>query len=62
MKQRALKRDGQQQMPDEMVKMLKKPIIDGIEKSNSAYHSSAGAFDDGIIDPRDTRKAMREKA
>lgn len=54
-----------------------RPIIDGIEKSNSAYHSSAGrihlhqfafqvqslrsqwwgAYDDGVIDPRDTRKA-----
>ncbi|CAK9047726.1 Methylcrotonoyl-CoA carboxylase beta chain [Durusdinium trenchii] len=60
LKQKTLKRDGQQEMPDEMVKMLKKPIIDGIESSNSAYHSSAGAFDDGVIDPRDTRKVLAQ--
>jgi len=59
-KQKALKRDGQQDMPEEMVAMLKKPIIDGIENSNSAYHSSAGAFDDGVIDPRDTRKVLAQ--
>lgn len=59
-KQKALKRDGQQEMPKEMVDMLKKPIIDGIEKSNSAYHSSAGAYDDGVIDPRDTRKVLAQ--
>jgi len=59
-KQNALRRDGQQPMPDEMVNMLKKPIIDGIENSNSAYHSSAGVFDDGIIDPRDTRKVLAQ--
>mmetsp|Transcript_58956 Transcript_58956/g.104771 ORF Transcript_58956/g.104771 Transcript_58956/m.104771 type:complete len:1172 (+) Transcript_58956:46-3561(+) len=59
-KQNALKRDGQQEMPEEMVNMLKKPIIDGIESCNSAYHSSAGAFDDGVIDPRDTRKVLAQ--
>jgi len=59
-KQNALRRDGQQPMPEEMVNMLKKPIIDGIETTNSAYHSSAGVFDDGIIDPRDTRKVLAQ--
>ncbi|CAE8590210.1 unnamed protein product [Polarella glacialis] len=58
LKQNGLKRDGQQEMPEEMVQMLKKPIIDGIESCNSAYHSSAGLYDDGIIDPRDTRKVL----
>lgn len=59
-KQNALKRDGQQEMPEEMVQMLKKPIIDGIESCNSAYHSSAGVYDDGVIDPRDTRKVLAQ--
>lgn len=57
-KQNALKRQGQQEMPDDMVAMLKKPIIDSIEKANSAYHSTAGVYDDGIIDPRDTRSVL----
>lgn len=38
--------------------MLKKPIIDAMERSNSAWHSAAGAYDDGIIDPRETRSAL----
>jgi len=59
-KQAALKRDGQQEMPEEMVNMLKKPIIDAIESRNSAWHSSAGVFDDGIIDPRDTRRVLAQ--
>ena len=37
---------------------MKKPIIDSIERSNSAWHSSAGVYDDGIIDPRDTRTVL----
>jgi len=59
-KQNALKREGQQPMPDEMVNMLKKPIINAMESKNSAWHSSAGLFDDGIIDPRDTRRVLAQ--
>jgi len=40
--------------------MLKKPIIDAIESRNSFWHSSAGVFDDGIIDPRDTRRVLAQ--
>lgn len=59
-KNNGLKRDGQQEMSPEITEKLKRPIIDGIEKTNSAYHSSAGAFDDGVIDPRDTRKVLAQ--
>lgn len=59
-KQNALKRDGQQQMPPEMEAMLKKPIVQSIEGKNSAWHSSAGLFDDGIIDPRSTRRVLAQ--
>lgn len=57
-KQNQLKRQGDDPMPDEMVEMIKKPIIEGIERANTAWHSSAGVFDDGIIDPRDTREVL----
>merc|ERR1719330_1845125 len=59
-KQKGLARDGQQQMPEEMLNMLKKPIIDAIESKNSAFHSSAGGYDDGIIDPRNTRQVLAQ--
>eukprot|EP00933_Yihiella_yeosuensis_P058743 TRINITY_DN5942_c0_g1_i1.p1 TRINITY_DN5942_c0_g1~~TRINITY_DN5942_c0_g1_i1.p1 ORF type:complete len:1192 (-),score=288.38 TRINITY_DN5942_c0_g1_i1:353-3856(-) len=59
-KNNSLKRDGQQEMPQEMIDMLKQPIIDSIESANSAYHSSAGVYDDGVIDPRDTRKVLAQ--
>jgi len=57
-KMNQLKREGIEIPPQEVIDQLKQPIIDSIERSNSAWHSSAGAFDDGIIDPRDTRKVL----
>jgi len=57
-RQNGLKRDGKQQMSAEEEAALKKPIIDSMERSNSAWHSSAGAYDDGIIDPRETRSCL----
>jgi len=37
---------------------FKKPILDQYEKESSAYFSSARIWDDGIIDPKDTRKVV----
>merc|ERR1719388_31840 len=59
-KQNQLKREGKPPLSPKVEEMLKKPIIDGMERSNSAWHSSAGVFDDGIIDPRDTRKVLSQ--
>jgi len=59
-RQNALKRQGKPPMPAEMETALKKPIIDSMEGANSAYHSSAGNYDDGIIDPRDTRRVLAQ--
>ncbi len=38
--------------------LLKKPIIEKYEKESSAYYSTARLWDDGIIDPIDTRKVL----
>jgi len=57
-RQNALKREGKPPMPAEMEAALKKPIIDSMERANSAWHSSAGNYDDGIIDPRQTREVL----
>ena len=37
---------------------FKRPILEKYEKESSAYYSSARVWDDGIIDPRDTRKVL----
>ncbi len=42
----------------EEVAQFKKPILDRYEQEASAYFSSARLWDDGIIDPRDTRKVL----
>ncbi len=37
---------------------FKKPILDKYEKESSAYYSTARIWDDGIIDPVDTRRVL----
>ncbi|MFK8139493.1 MAG: carboxyl transferase domain-containing protein, partial [Bdellovibrionales bacterium] len=37
---------------------FKKPILDKYESESSAYYSSARIWDDGIIDPKDTRQVL----
>ena len=37
---------------------IKKPIIEKYEKEGNPYYSSARLWDDGIIDPKDTRKIL----
>jgi len=53
-----LKRQGEPELPDEMVKMISDPIIDFIDGTATAYHSAAELYDDGIIDPRATREVL----
>lgn len=37
---------------------FKKPILEKYERESSAYYSSARIWDDGIIDPADTRRVL----
>ena len=37
---------------------VKKPILDKYEEESSAYYATARLWDDGIIDPKDTRKVL----
>lgn len=39
-------------------KELRQPILDKYEREGSAYYSTARLWDDGIIDPRDTRRIL----
>ena len=38
------------------IKNIQKPIIEKFETEGHPYYASARIWDDGIIDPRDTRK------
>ncbi len=47
-----------QQMPKEEIETLRKSILDKYDFEGSAYYSTARLWDDGIIDPVDTRKVI----
>jgi 3-methylcrotonyl-CoA carboxylase beta subunit len=43
---------------DEEESAFKAPILDQYERQSSAYYASARLWDDGVIDPRDTRTML----
>lgn len=45
-------------MSDEEVAKFKQPVLDKYEQESSAYYSTGRIWDDGIIDPRHTRKVL----
>lgn len=50
-------REGKQfSLDNEMA--IKKPIIEKFEREGSPYYSSARLWDDGVIDPADTRRIL----
>jgi acetyl-CoA carboxylase carboxyltransferase component len=56
-KQQQLARTGKE-MTEKEIEELRQPIIDKYAEEGSAYYSSARIWDDGVIDPRDTRKVL----
>jgi acetyl-CoA carboxylase carboxyltransferase component len=46
------------EMPTEEAEKLRKNILAKYEREGSAYYSTARLWDDGIIDPVDTRKIL----
>lgn len=56
-KEEQLKKYGKELSPEEKSK-LEKEILDKYEKEGSAYYSTSRLWDDGIIDPVDTRKVI----
>jgi 3-methylcrotonyl-CoA carboxylase beta subunit len=57
-KQDGLKAAGKNQMSDKELETFKKPILDKYEKEGSPYYSSARLWDDGVIDPAQTRDIL----
>jgi len=43
---------------EEEEKLLKAPLLDQYNKQSSAYYSSARLWDDGVIDPAETRRVV----
>jgi len=48
---------GQDMSPEEQ-EAFKAPILEQYEREGSPYYSTARLWDDGILDPRDTRKTL----
>ena len=46
------------EMPQEEIEALREPILAKYEKEGSAYYSTSRLWDDGVIDPVDTRKML----
>jgi len=56
-KQDQMARNGESMSPEEEA-AFKQPIIDLYEKQGHPYYSSARLWDDGVIDPADTRMVL----
>ncbi len=53
-----LARAGSPPMSDEEVEAIKGPIVEAARKESNAYYSTANLWDDGIIDPAETRNVL----
>jgi len=57
-KREELRDEGKSPLTDEEAAAFKQQISDRFEKGISAWMSTAWVCDDGLIDPRDTRKVL----
>jgi 3-methylcrotonyl-CoA carboxylase beta subunit len=57
-KQDQRKREGLEPMTEDEWAEFQAPILENYEREGSPYYSTARLWDDGIIDPRDTRDVL----
>jgi 3-methylcrotonyl-CoA carboxylase beta subunit len=57
-KQDQLAREGKPAMTPEEADEFKRPILEKYESEGNPYHSTARLWDDGVIDPVDTRQVL----
>jgi 3-methylcrotonyl-CoA carboxylase beta subunit len=57
-KQDQLTREGKPAMSKEEADEFKRPILEKYENEGNPYHSTARLWDDGVIDPVDTRQVL----
>ncbi|MEA3470507.1 MAG: carboxyl transferase domain-containing protein, partial [Thermodesulfobacteriota bacterium] len=53
-----LAKAGKPPMSKEEEDQIRKPLIDSAKKESNAYYSTANMWDDGILDPADTRDVL----
>ncbi len=54
----SLARDEGKEMTDEEREAFRRPILEKYEEEGNPYHSTARLWDDGVIDPVDTRMVL----
>jgi 3-methylcrotonyl-CoA carboxylase beta subunit len=57
-KQDQLAREGKPTLNVEQAEALKQPILDEYERTGNPYYSTARLWDDGVIDPAETRQML----
>ena len=57
-KQDQLIREGKPTLSEKEAQEFKRPLLEKYEKEGSPYHSTARLWDDGIIDPADSRQVL----
>ena len=57
-KQEQLAREGKPPLTNEQADEFKRPILEKYETEGNPYHSTARLWDDGVIDPADTRQVL----
>ncbi len=57
-KQQQLAKRGQPALTNEQIAKMQEPILAKYSQESSAYYATARLWDDGIIDPRQTRKVL----
>jgi acetyl-CoA carboxylase carboxyltransferase component len=56
-REESLEREGEE-MTDEEREDFKEPILEKYEEEGNPYHSTARLWDDGVVDPADTRMVL----
>jgi 3-methylcrotonyl-CoA carboxylase beta subunit len=57
-KQDQLAREGKSRMEAEQAAAFQQPVLDEYERQGSPYYSTARLWDDGILDPAETRQVL----
>jgi 3-methylcrotonyl-CoA carboxylase beta subunit len=57
-KQDQLAREGKAALTTNEAEEFKKPILDEYERAGHPYYASARLWDDGVIDPAETRQVL----
>src|SRR5512133_2805318 len=57
-KQAQLAREGKSMLTPEEAEAFKKPTLEEYERAGNPYYSTARLWDDGVIDPAETRQVL----